>query len=114
MANYNDPYNSVPKVAPTVKGVDGSINVRANPKQFGAQIGQSLQNLGETVGESNKIVLDYVLKEQGMINEALSTQSSVDFDIFLGEKKVEYESLKGFAAAGARKKIEAEIIAKRE
>lgn len=97
----DDNYNPTPSEAPSTQAPNDLLSVRASPQDFGSQIGEAAQGLGRNIGEVGKQTVDYVLKQQGMLNETLSTNADSQLQIDQANILNQYKSLEGLQAAGA-------------
>lgn len=96
-----DLYGTAGSVPDPVR-VDGSgaqpLSVRANPADFGAQIGAAATQLGNTGVQAGNDAINYATQLQGMVNESLATDTETQFTERLGEKTGKFKSLEGMDA----------------
>ncbi len=101
MAASRDGYNPTQTVAPN-GGMPGNyLTAKANPDTFGAQVGQAVQRGGQAIGAVGNELMQEAIRQQGMVNESIMTDSETLFNKELGAVKGEYQSLKGLAAVAA-------------
>lgn len=98
--NY-DPNNSV---APTSGAPNDYLNVRANPNDFGAQVGQANQGLGKTLENAGNQAIDYAIQSQGLANEHAANMAEMQLAVDGGEIYNKYKSMEGLDAVNARPK----------
>lgn len=91
----DDVYNPVPTVAPETGSGNDYINVRADPNQFGAQVGQAFQRLGAQGQETANQGTGLLLEHQGMLNEAMVTNADTEYAKSLSEVVGQYKSTNG-------------------
>lgn len=93
-----DPYGSEGSTEYNAPKVDGSgaepMNIRANPEDFGAQIGGAVQKVGETAE-------DLAVKYGNMVNETQATNADAAFAQASGKIKADYMSKSGMEAYNA-------------
>ncbi len=102
-----DPYGSegsVPNQQPLQGTGAGPLSVRATPEDFGAQVGQGIQKVGQTAE-------DISLKYANMAMETAQNTAEVNFIKDAGDLKAKYMQLEGSAAVNARPQYEAEMEA---
>lgn len=93
------PYD--PSVAPTGLSAP-TLSARANPEDFGAQVGQGVQKVGEAA--------EGLAKQYGdIVNETLMTKVDADFATKLGQLKADYNSKTGMAAFNAFPQYQAAV-----
>lgn len=93
---------SVPD-APRVDGTGaGPMNIRANPDEFGAQVGGAVQKLGET-GES--VASNF----GGLIMETQANQAELGYIKASGDLKAKYSQYEGLQAEAMRPQYEADL-----
>lgn len=98
---------SVPRQIPLSGSGGHPMSVRANPEDFGAQIGQGEQKIGEAAqGLANEY--------GGMINETLLTKADAALAQKIGQIKGEYLQNTGLSAAAAFPKYQADLEAARQ
>lgn len=78
------------------------MNVRANPNDFGAQVGQAVEGAG-------KEGFDLAMQKQGFINETNMNNAEVGFIKDSGDLKAKYSQYEGLQAEAARPQYEAEL-----
>lgn len=98
----DDSYNPLQTEAPTGAPQGDSLSVRANPNQFGAQVGQSVQGLGKTGEDVGNKLMASALQEQGLANEHAANQAEMDLAVKGGEVYNKYKNLEGLDASNAR------------
>lgn len=108
----NDLYGTMGSVGDSVS-VDGSgaqmDGTRVNANDFGGQVGQAVQGLGETGSKISDQVSDIAIKQQQMINETTMTNSELDTATKAGAIKADYMSKTGLAAYNAFPKYQADL-----
>jgi len=109
MARYEDSYNPNNTIKPSGAPSD-YLNVRANPDSFGAQVGQSVQGLGKTLGGAANQLMSYAVQEQGLANEHEATMAELQLAKDGGEVYNGYKNLEGLDAANARDKAVADYM----
>ena len=67
-------FGSVPSVTPSAGGVT-PLSVRANPQDFGAQVGAGKEALGGAIEKAGSDVGELAQKYQGMVNETAATNA---------------------------------------
>jgi hypothetical protein len=88
-------FGSVPdKVSVTGSG-GGYSGVYASPNDFGAQIGNSVQNLGAVAGQIADKMSAQARKEQDVINRTLATEAEIKYAGELADVSAGYKSLPG-------------------
>lgn len=97
----DDPYNSVPTEAPETGMPNDTLSVRANPADFGSQVGEAVQGLGQQISKSGDELFDYLTKRQGMINETLATDAETDYATQAGKVLGAYKTKEGLEAVAA-------------
>lgn len=97
-------YDASPSGIPETDSPAGrgpKLDVRANPEDMGAAIGQGLQKFGaegeKTADQASQLALQY----QGMLNETMSTNAETDFITKAGQADAKFKSLEGLAAVNA-------------
>jgi hypothetical protein len=65
----DSPYSPLADVAPTTEAPNDYIRTEATPQDFGAQIGQSTQQLGKTGEQIGQDLGDYALQAQAIFNK---------------------------------------------
>ena len=68
-----------------------SLNVRANPNDFGGQIGEAVQGAGKTAE-------DLAVQYGGMVNDTLATNADANLAVKIGQIKGDYLSKSGMEA----------------
>lgn len=96
-----DPYNPVPTVAPSTASPSNYLTNRASPNAFGAQIGQSLQQVGAGINKAADASFNIAIKKQGLLNESYVADAETKMNTQYGEIDGWYKSLKGQAAIQA-------------
>lgn len=99
-----DNYNPVNTVAPSTNAPNDYLNVRANPNQFGAQIGSALQGLGKTAENAGSDLVNVAVQQQGLANEHEATMAELQLAQQGGEIYNQYKNLEGLDASNAREK----------
>ena len=92
-------YSGVPTVSPEAGNTLPQLNVHATPNDFGAQVGQAEEKLGQTGQHVAEEQGQIELQKQGMINETLATNAETQHITNLGEIQSKYKSTEGLAAA---------------
>lgn len=92
---------SVQTVMPTAGHV-APISAHASPEDFGGQVGQGIQKVGQA-GE------ELAAKYGTMVNETLMTKADTDFATKLGQLKADYTSKTGMAAFNAFPQYQAAV-----
>jgi len=88
-------FGSVPDKV-SVTGSGGSpLSVRADANDFGAQIGEAMQNLGAASAQVADRMSAQAKKEQDVINRTLTTQAEIKYASELAGLSVNYKSLPG-------------------
>lgn len=114
VAKPEDTYNSVPSVSPQVGSPSDTLSVRANPNQFGAQVGQATQGLGQTVSQIGDQAVGIAIQRQGQINETLATNADSQYAEATGTIYGGYKALKGLDAVAARDSTVNSLLATRQ
>lgn len=94
-------YNPVPSVEPQVNAAPSQTE-RANPNSFGAQVSGQLEKTGDEA-------FALAQKQQGMINETLSTNAETQYMMKLGTMTGQYKSLSGLDAVSALPKYTEDV-----
>lgn len=97
-------FGSVPNQQPLQGSGAGPLNVRANPEDFGAQIGEGIKNVGNTAAEVTQ-------KFANIAMETAQNTAEVNFIKDAGDLKAKYMQLEGDAAVNARPQYEADMQA---
>lgn len=87
---------------------------QANAADFGGQIGQATEGLGQNISQTGDIEFQRVMKWQNLKNEATAQDLDVQFQGDLGKLETGYYALKGKAAADAYPKFQSDIAALRQ
>jgi hypothetical protein len=95
------PYTPYQTVQPQTGMPNDYLNVRANPQEFGSQVGEAEQGLGKTVETASTPLTDLAVKYQGMINESVATNGETQANSMYGKIMGEYTSKKGLDAVAA-------------
>lgn len=75
------------------------LTVRANPQEFGGQVGQALQGAGQQLGKSSDEAQQYALLQQGMLNEHTASMGDLTFAEGMGKINDELRQYKGLEAS---------------
>ncbi len=95
-------FGSVPNQQPLQGTGAGPLSVRASPEDFGAQVGQGLQKVGEA-GEG--VASQY----GGLIMETAANQAELHYIQASGDLKAKYQQYEGLQAEAMRPQYEAEL-----
>lgn len=87
---------------------------QANGADFGGQVGQAQQGLGEQLGQAGDVMAKHVLAWQGLKNEATAQDLNVSFQSDLGKLETQYYGLKGKQQADAYPAFETQVQALRQ
>lgn len=104
-----DTYNPNASVSPETASPGDYLNVRANPQEFGAQVGQGLEKVGQTLGQSSDLAQQYAVTAQGFLNEHAANMAEQDATIKGGQIYDEYKKNTGLAAANSKDQYVAAI-----
>jgi len=102
------PYNPVPTVTPDGGG-GRPFDVRANPEDFGAQIGQSLQTSGGQLQETGAKGIDLATHLGDIYNDASARDGVVKASKDLGDATNEYRQNRGLNAPQALKAFQDKV-----
>ena len=80
------------------------MGVRANPEDFGGQVGAAVEKGGQQA-------FDLAMKQQGMINESLATNADAELAKTRGDIKAKYLALSGQEAYAAYPQYQADLQA---
>lgn len=97
------PYNPLPNVAPASIGAAPQIRVKANAQDFGANIGQATQGLGQSLQHVGDVAAHYAIQEQLEKNDVELTNAQTQMNEKFSEVNSWYRSLEGMAAVDAEK-----------
>lgn len=97
----DDPYNPVSTEAPETGMTNDTLSVRATPSDFGAQVGEATQGLGQQLNKVSGQAYDYLVQRQGMINETLATDAETEYATQAGKVVGAYKSKEGLEAVAA-------------
>lgn len=86
----------------------------AGGADFGAQIGQATEGLGQNIGQAGDVMAQHILKWQNLKNEATASDLDVQFQGDLGNLEDGFYSLKGKAQADAYPKFQQDLTALRQ
>lgn len=95
----SDQYSPVASVEPTTAAPQDYNTTRANPNEFGAQVGQAIQGLGNTINQAGAQQADIHLQKVGMANETWYTNAETQLNAGIGPIDGQLKSLKGAEAA---------------
>lgn len=113
-ARPQDDYNPVPTVAPTTGMSNDYASVRANPNDFGANVGEKLQEGGKTLETVGNQAMDIAIQQQGMLNETNATNAASQADAQYGMISGKYTSLEGLNAVHGRDQAVTDMLAVRQ
>lgn len=99
-------YNPIPSVEPQVNAAPSQTE-HANPNNFGAQVSGQLEKTGDEA-------FALAQKQQGMINETLSTNAETQYMMKLGTMTGQYRSLSGLDAVSALPKYTEDVAGLRQ
>lgn len=91
-------YNPDASVAPTVSAPNDYITTRANPNEFGAQVGAALESAGSKMQAGDNQLFDVMLQRQGMLNETLATDAETKAATAYAQITGDYKSKEGLQA----------------
>lgn len=107
------PYNPVPTQSPRMIATPMlSQNVDANA--FGANVGQALSHLGDTVGHASNEIFTRALALQNLRNEADARQADTDYMMEASKLHADFNSLEGKNAVDAYPKYMEDLRNARE
>ena len=99
-----DEYGSeggVPDQQPLQGSGAGPMSVRASPEDFGAQVGEGLQRIGNAGQQVGGDIMNYAAYKQGLINEVVQTQTESKYLQEQSALTGQFKSLTGLAAQNA-------------
>lgn len=96
-----DDYNPVNTVAPETSTPNDYLNVRANPNDFGAQVGGAVEKAGQVGQQLGEKTTDLAIQQQGMINETLATNAESKYLAAQGALTGKFKSMTGLEAVSA-------------
>src|SRR6185312_7672549 len=97
----NDPYNPTPSATPQTGSPFNYDTSQASGNDFGAQVGSSLEKLGQVGQQAANQQLDVTLQRQGILNEAMATNAETEAAAQYGAVNGEYQSMQGLEAVAA-------------
>jgi len=97
----NDPYNPTPSVTPQVGSPFNYDTSQASGNNFGAQVGSSIEKLGQVGEAAAKRQFDVSLQHQGMLNETMATNAETEAAAQYGSINGSYQSMQGLEAVAA-------------
>ena len=97
----NDPYNPTPSATPQTGSPFNYDTSQASGNDFGAQVGSSLEKLGQVGQQATNQQLDVALQRQGILNEAMATNAETEAAAQYGAVNGEYQSMQGLEAVAA-------------
>lgn len=108
MAGPKPDVNYTPYATTEASGGGGTpMSVRATPDDFGAQVGGAVEGAGQAA-------FGVAIKQQGMINETLATNTETQYMRQLGKLTGQYKSLSGLEAVDATDKYNSDVVALRQ
>jgi hypothetical protein len=63
------PYSPVPDIAPQTRSPEDYFTQQASPSDFGAQVGQAVQGLGQSLGKAGEAGMDVAIQKQAFANK---------------------------------------------
>lgn len=99
----DDNYNPNTTISPSGPPSD-YLNVRANPNEFGAQVGQAYQGLGKTLEGAGQDAMNVAIQAQGLANEHAANIAEMQLAVDGGDVYNKYKSLEGLDAVNSRQK----------
>ena len=94
------PYSPVPNVAPSTSVPSDYFTQQANPNDFGAQVGQAVQGLGQTLDKAGDLGMQQALARQGIFNENTASQAQINLDQQYTKAYSDFSQLRGQNAVG--------------
>lgn len=110
----SDQYNPVPSVSSEVGMPNDYLSVRANPNQFGGNIGEAVKQAGGQLEQTGEQVAQIALQKQGMLNETLASQAESKYIVASGQIDSSYRTKTGLDAVAAKDQAIADTVKIRE
>lgn len=94
----DDQYNPVPTQAPSLAAPNDFLGVRAEPNEFGAQIGQATQKFGANVSDVADKTTQLAIQYQQIAGQTLANQQSNAFADYASQMDNELHAKQGLNA----------------
>lgn len=98
----DDNYNPVPEVAPQTGMPSDTLSVRASGANFGAQEGQAVSKVGDTLKTAENEDFAVETQRLGLANEHAATAAEMQLAVQGGQIYDKYKSLEGLDAANSK------------
>lgn len=108
------PYTPYATVTPSTQAPNDYIRTEASGADFGAQVGQATQGLGQQAEKVGNEGIDLATQQQGLINQALSQDAETKYQTQLADITAQYRSKEGLDAVAAHDQTVAQITQLRQ
>jgi len=98
----NDNYSPVPTQMSNEGMPSDYLTTRANPSQAGAGVGEAMQRTGQALEGVFNTGMEQLIKEQGMLNETMTTEADNKLYVVQSDLVGKYRSMKGLEAVAAK------------